>query len=212
MFWVCVRDQPNFHFSKPVRVTIPHFLNLKTESDIQSLGLTFLKASHNPNSQQMYQFLPTDGDMNFEPLNRFGVLETTHFCSLCIACRDIPECLEKTTFCLTAVLPNNMIPVGKKMYGYFFVTFQNLKTCLRKLNELIDRKNLNGYETSRVEFNFEDCDKDAALEMLIAQPSNGVIGVRGREKVVTKHFTTRRTLKRNNIACLPICLCVAASL
>ena len=138
MFWVCVRDQPNFHFSKPVRVTIPHFLNLKTESDIQSLGLTFLKASHNPNSQQMYQFLPTDGDMNFEPLNRFGVLETTHFCSLCIVCRDMPECLERTTFCINAVLPDSAIPVGKRVHGYFFITFLLHYTtlplfCLSKL-------------------------------------------------------------------------------
>ncbi|CAI8001530.1 hypothetical protein GBAR_LOCUS3210 [Geodia barretti] len=42
VFWICVRDQRNFQFSKPVTVSIPHFLNLENHDEIQSLGLTFL--------------------------------------------------------------------------------------------------------------------------------------------------------------------------
>ena len=183
IFWVCVRDQPDFQFSQPVRITIPHFLNLSSIHDIQSLGLTFLKADHQMNPQHMYQFKPTDGEIKFEPLMKYGVLKTTHFCSLCIACRDTPECLEKTTFCITA-LPNAAIPVGRKTYGYFFVTFKNLKTCLRRLKELIKKKNLNeSYENQSVEFRFDGRDEDPALEMALTQPTHGTIGVRGIGKV-----------------------------
>ena len=46
VFWVCVRDNNKFNFPKPVAVTLPHFLDLENYEDIQSLGLTFLKADH----------------------------------------------------------------------------------------------------------------------------------------------------------------------
>ena len=184
VFWVCVRDQKNFEFSKPVTVTIPHFLELENDDDIQSLGLTFLKAYHDTNVEQMYQFRKTDGKMTFVLRKRFGLLQITHFCSLCIACRDSPECLEKTTFCITAVLPNSTIPVGRKIYAYFFVTFLNLKTCLRRVDELISQKNLKEYEKIREEFKFEmEKTSDPALEIDITQPKHGKIGVRGKKKV-----------------------------
>ena len=187
IFWVCVRDKPDYQFSQPVRITIPHFLNLSSIHDIQSLGLTFLKADHQMNSQHMYQLKPTYEEMKFEPLMKYGVLKTTHFCSLCIACRDTPECLEKTTFCITALLPNTAFPVGRKTYGYFFVTFQNLKTCLRRLKELIKKKNLNeSYENQSVEFRFEGKDEDPALVMELTQPTHGTIGVRGIKKVLLR--------------------------
>ena len=184
VFWVCVRDHENFEFSKPVTVTIPHFLELENDDDIQSLSLTFLKADHDTNVEQMCQFRQTDGKMTFELGKRFGLLQTTHFCSLCIVCRDSPECLEKTTFCITAVLPNSTIPVGRKVYAYFFVTFLNLKTCLRRVDELISQKNLKEYEKIREEFQFESEEtSDPALEIDITQPKHGKVGVRGKKKV-----------------------------
>ena len=67
MFWVCVRDKNNFKFSKPVTVTLPHFLDLENDSDIQSLGLTFLKADHSTNPEEMYEFRPINGEMTFTP-------------------------------------------------------------------------------------------------------------------------------------------------
>ena len=128
VFWVCVRDQRSF-FSRPVSVTLPHFLDLGSEEDVKSLGLTFLKASHSKNSEGMYEFSKTDGEVDFECSRRFGVLKTSHFCSLCIASRDRPECLRMTQFCLTSLLPRSTVSVGKKQYAFFFVTFYNLSTC-----------------------------------------------------------------------------------
>ena len=144
VFWVCVRDQRNFFFSRPVSVTLPHFLDLGSKEDVKSLGLTFLKSSHSKNSEGMYEFSKTDGEIDFESSHRFGVLKTSHFCPLCIASRDRPECLKMTQFCLTSLLPRSAVSVGKKQYAYFFVTFCNLSTCLTRVDELIAEKMSSG--------------------------------------------------------------------
>ena len=180
VFLVCVCEQRNFQFSKPVTVTIPHLLDLENDEDIQSLGLTFLKAEHNKNSDGLYEFQPTSGEMDFRSLAKHGILQTTHFCSLCIACEDTPMVLENTKFCITAVLPKSPIPTGKKTYAYFFVTLRNLKTCLRRLDQIIEGMNLVGYEVKTEPFEFKtDSGRDPALEIVRTQPTTGVIGVTG---------------------------------
>ena len=185
VFGVCVRDQPNIQFSKPVTVEIPHFLNIKNCNEIQSLGLTFIKADHKVNSEKLYEFHPTEGTTIFEPLKKCGVLKTTHFCSLCIACRDTPECLQKTPFCITAILPSVTIPVGKKVYGYFFITFLNLQTCLVKVDELVEKMpKAEQYERDMQPFEFKtETQIDPAIEIAIIQPTRGKIGLKGNRRV-----------------------------
>ena len=181
VFWVCVRDQRSFFFSRPVSVTLPHFLDLGSKEDLKSLRLTFLKARHTKNSEGMYEFSKTDEEANFESSHRFGVLKTSHFCSLCIACRDIPKCLGMTKFCFTSLLPRSAVSVGKRQDAYFFVTFYNLTTCLRKVDELIEDKKLSDYSKRQVKFSFTE--KPELLEMIITQPKHGRIGVMGNKKV-----------------------------
>ena len=184
VFWVCVRDNSTFHFSKSVTVTIPHFLSLRSDEDVQSLGLTFLKAKHNKNMEGIYEFCEIDGAMNFQASSKFGVLETSHFCSLCIVCRDTPECLNKTQFCMTSLLPKSAMADGTKQDAYFFVTFYNLTTCLTKVDELIAEKGLGGHQKSQVGFHFKKFTKNHALEMVITQPKHGKIGVLGKKQVL----------------------------
>ena len=180
LFWVCVHDN-NFQFSKPVEVTIPHFLDLEKDEDIQSLGLTFLKANHNKNSEGLYEFQPTDGEMIFEPF--YGVLTCTHFCYLCIAANDMPMPLKRTQFCITAVLPRSSTQMGKSVKSFFFVTFFNHKTCIKKVDMLIKKLGLEDYEINKVPFKFRTKHKDPALEMILTQPQHGQIGVKGKKKV-----------------------------
>ena len=105
VFWVCVRDQKDFEFLKPVEITIPHCLNLENREDIESLGLTILKGDHEMSLQQMYE-LQKQGDSVFEPLKKYGTLKTTHFCSQCI-CSDInKEYIRKAVFSISAVFPS----------------------------------------------------------------------------------------------------------
>ena len=182
VFWVCV--QKKSQFSKPVTVTLPHFLDLKNDDDKKSLGLTFLKAGHEKNSGGLYEFEKAEGHTIFEPHKRFGVLHTTHLCSMCIGTYDNLQILEKTKFCITAVTPNFSIPVGEKAHGYFFLTFQNLITCLRRLDEIIKKMNLVGYEIKRDAFEFDTkSSKDPALQIDITQPHHGDIGCCGTSTV-----------------------------
>ena len=183
VFWVCVRDQRNFFFSRPVSVTLPHFLDLDSEEDVKSLGLTFLKASHSKNSEGMYKFSKTDGEVDFECSRRFGVLKTSHFCSLCIASKDRPECLEMTQFCLTSLVPRSTVSVGKKQHAFFFVTFYNLSTCLTKVNKFIKKKKLGDYEKKHEQFYFKKVLRKPVLDMIITQPKHGKIGVSGKKNV-----------------------------
>ena len=80
VFWVCVRDQKDFQFLKPVEITIPHCLNLENHEDIESLGLTILKGDHEINPQKIYEFQKQEEGNVFQPLKKYGVFKTTHFC------------------------------------------------------------------------------------------------------------------------------------
>ena len=137
VFWVCIRDNVNYRFSKPVTVTIPHFLNFEKDRDVQCMGVTFIKAHHNTNVGGVSKFWQTDGKVVFRPLNKFGFLQTTHFCSLCIACKDKPEVLTKTNFSIISVIPARTVADGTKQYAFFFITFSSIKTCLKKVDELL---------------------------------------------------------------------------
>ena len=181
VFQVCVRDNPNFQFSKPVTVTISHFLDLENDEDIKSLGLAFLKADHNKTSDGLYEFKPAGGKMDFN--NEYGVLETTHFCCLCIAAKDIPKALKKAKFCITAVLPQNSIPVGKRVKAYFFVTFLRLNTCLKQVDNLIKKMGLQDYLIKKETFQFSHDSKNPALKINIISPEHGKIGLMGKDKV-----------------------------
>ena len=184
VFWVCVRDQKNFQFLKPVNVTIPHFLHLKNLSDIESLGVTFLKSDHEMNSQQMYPFQQAAGDMLFKPFGKYSVLlQTTHFCSQCVGSKDTMESLKKANFCLTSVLPNE-ISFHQPSYAYFFITFMQA-TCLTKLDEQISQMtDIQGHKEAKMPFEFIQ-QEDPSLEIVLPSlpSSSWMIGPQLCEKV-----------------------------
>ena len=183
MFWVCVRGRKNFQFLKPINVTIPHFLHLENLSDIESLGLTFLKGDHKMNAQQMYPFQQAEGDILFKPFGKYGVLKTTDFCSLCVGSKDIMESLKKANFYLTSVLPNE-ISFHQPSYAYFFITFMQ-PTCLIKLDEQINKiPDIQGHRKSKKNFEFIQRE-DPSLEIVLPSlPSTSwMIGPQLCEKV-----------------------------
>ena len=179
VFWVCVRDNPNFKFSKQVTVTIPHFLHLENDEDIQSLGLTFLKADHKK-YDELYEFKPTDGEMEFA---NFGILKTDHFCCLCLAVTDKVKSLKNARFCMTTAFPRHLISVGRSIDAYIFITFFNLKTCLKLVNDIIKKMDLDEYQIRKESFKFSDDSEDPALQIFLTQPKYGKIGVSGKKTV-----------------------------
>ena len=177
VFWVCVRGQKDFQFLKPVKVTIPHCLNLKSNDDIESLGLSFLKGDHEMNPQQMYQFRKAEGNILIEPLKKYGVIETTHFCSYCLSCKDTLEFYEKSSFCLYSVIPEKVFP-DQSSHAYFFITLL-LPTCLTTVENQI--KKLGYKETQQDEFQIGSVQ---TLEVCLPQsPAGWLVGIRGKMQV-----------------------------
>ena len=133
VFWVCVRDQTNFRFSKLVTVTIPHCLKLENAEDVESLGMTFLKGDHEIDRKRNYKLKQYNDSLHrenvsstFEPGRKCGVLQTYHFCMLCIGCKD-KIFYENAQFCLTSYIPNSLKYPGHTSF-IFFITFL-LNTC-----------------------------------------------------------------------------------
>ena len=180
IFWVCVRDQKDFRFLKPVKVTIPHCLNLKQYDDIESLGLNILKGDHEMNPQQMYQF-QQEGNILIQPLknSKYGVIESTHFCSRCISCKDTPEFYEKSSFCLCSVIPEQFFP-GRDSHAFFFITLL-LPTCLTTVENQI--KELGYKEKQKTEFQIGS---DQTLKICLPQSKRAGwhIGMRGEVQVI----------------------------
>ena len=174
VFWVCVEENPIFKFSRPVSVTLPHFLDLENDDEIESMGLTFLKADHKKNLGGLYEYHRTDGEMDFHVMS-------------CVAARDIPRTLANSRFCITAVIPRYSVPVGQSVTAYFFITFLRLKTCLAKVDTIIEKMGLkHNYRIKREPYKSRTWARVPSLEMIIHCPKYGDIGVVGKKKV--KHI------------------------
>ena len=194
VLWVH-RERKDIQLSKPVTLTIPHFLGLANDEDIESLGLTFLKSDNKKNAKGQYELHPiNDESIEFKPKRGFGALKTTHFsCFVCIASKDNATCLRKARFCITRIFPKCAI-VNAKQDAFFFISLY-LKTCLNRIDDFIAHKNLSDYVTKSTEFQFNKQSKaQPTLEMIITQPRHGThvkaIGVDGKTKVlkILNHF------------------------
>ena len=185
VFWVCVRDQKLPQFLEPVKVTIPHFLNLETPEDIESLGLTFLKGDHEMNSQQMHQFKPAEGNQSFKCHKIHGVLETTHFCYQCISGKISHELIRKARFCIYAAIPRLTSP-KEPSYIKFFITFL-LSTCIATVRKQISFvPELQTHRSVMQVFQFCSKDEeDPAIEIVLPQspPDEWTVGLQFRIKV-----------------------------
>ena len=185
VFWLCVRDKKSFCFLKPVTVTIPHFLNLKNQDDIESLGLSFLKGDHKLSSQKAYQFQNTGRNPLFKLHKQHGVLETTHFCYLCLCANISIELFRNASFCVYAVIPRVISP-REPSYIYFFVTFL-LPTCIRTVKHQISSiPQLQGHLTNAQEFQFHHELHPPAIEINLPRspPHEWLIGLQFRKKVI----------------------------
>ena len=181
VFWMCVRNQNFFQFLKPVKVTIPHFLNLKNTDDIDSLSLAFLKGNHEMNTDKMYQFKQVERDILIEPLKKYGVLQVTHFCSLCISSKFTKELIYKALFCISSLTPATITATDS---AYFFITFL-LETCLNQVKEQISKDpTIQGHARQTEKFQFS---RSKSLKILLPKslPDHWKVGVMFRTKVCT---------------------------
>ena len=123
--WLCTQNRSDFHFLKPVEVIVPHFLDCQSAEDAKSLEICFLKTSHQPTAAEGFQFLPSDGLMDFTSLAGRGILHTRHFCYDCIAANISDDQLKKERFSITCAVPH---PIASWSTMYFYVTY-DIPTC-----------------------------------------------------------------------------------
>ena len=125
---LCVQQQPNYLFLKPVEVVLPHYFNLTGDEDSSELQIGFLKAGHALNGNQEYKFQQIAiGLSNTHFKHEYGILQTNHFCLLCIGGGVTREDTAKALFYLVGYC--KIMPDPTMWKVYFCVTYF-LKTCL----------------------------------------------------------------------------------
>lgn len=123
----CVIGEENFRFLKPVEVTLPHFMDIADEGDVNRMSLQFMKAGHNPRS-----FCQSDGIASFMPGSNTATLVTEHFCTFCIAANSNMLSTEKINYRLVKVVPKNR---DQQWRANFCVSYY-LRTCLQVLSTI----------------------------------------------------------------------------
>ena len=187
VFWICVRDKKYFDFLKPVEVTLPHFLTLDGEEDVQSLGVTFLKGDHEMGLNQKVHFQQAEGTALFKPGSDYGMLHTDHFCYLCIVSKISEETVQKAKFCMLATIPR-VFAAHKPTHAFFFVTFF-LKTCLKTIRQQIRNTPelpAGSFQEVKQVFQFAGDVSEPALEIEIPQqhPAGWTMGLEVNTKVI----------------------------
>ena len=113
---LCIKDDPQFKFLKPIEVILPHFLDIK---DHKTLPICFMKAEH---GSDHFKHLEKNQEQSFDYHN-YATLKTNHLCHLCIAAGKT-EVRDK--FNLIRVIPQVRPASGWSMY--FYVIY-DLPTC-----------------------------------------------------------------------------------
>ena len=131
ILWVCVVDYPNFQFQKPVTVTLPHFLDISCDSDIELLQPCFMKAGHDLEQAEQLKFRPMDQSEAIYPAQgSSATVKTDHFCYLCIATNaPTPAIRSKTRYYFASWVPKSL---GEhQSWDVVFSVSYLLPTCIK---------------------------------------------------------------------------------
>ena len=126
--WFC--STPGVEFSKPISITLPHYLDIRNGEE--GLTLAFLKASHddyttNKKNEKVFNFRPVEEETSTSPRSHYGTLDTTHFCYYCLAAHRRADTSEARFFLVTA----KPVFTESKHWKIFFCLVYFLETCLR---------------------------------------------------------------------------------
>ena len=180
MFWVCARGRENFHFLKPVKITIEHCLSLDRDTDTRSLGLTFLKAGHTLNNAGKYELHSADGAQDFQSDLSHGTLTIDHFCFLCMEAKDDHETAKRNGYFLIPAYVNPIIARGIQVMQ-FFITLK-LKCCVETVKIQCRDKGYD-FDFRPFHFNFEDGNGVLTIKYTCTEPEMWNIGLKSSKMV-----------------------------
>lgn len=183
IIWVCVRERENFHFQKPVEITIQHCLKLDSTENHESLGLQFLKAGHTKNHSGNYVFLPSDGSIAPGCSTDYLTLATDHFCLLCVAACIPHEALDRTQYCLSVFNPQPFIPDENDTIHCYVSFFLNL--CL----DTIDKRTQKSHKLiQRQKFSLNNQLGKRSLQIQYTDPENWILSLQCIDEVSATYF------------------------
>ena len=125
ILWFCTGG---IKFTKPVQVTLPHFIDCSTTEQAQKLA--FFKASHETETNDpadKFVFEPASDRATFQVHGNEGTLFTTHSCFLCI-CHKVPEeIVTNANYCLISAVPEH---TSDAVFKVEFCATYFLDTCI----------------------------------------------------------------------------------
>ena len=124
--WLHAREPISLLFLKSVELILPHCIEIKSQLDIQTLQLCFLKAGHRSNKLGKFEFSLADGRIILSG-DHHGILCTRHFCFNCIAAKLSVENLEQVKYCLTTVEP---LVIRRPAWRVYYCVSFFLKACI----------------------------------------------------------------------------------
>ena len=133
------------------------------------------------------------------------MLQTTHFCYLCISSKISLKLIRKAMFCVYAAIPRAMSP-REPAYVYFFITFL-LSTCRDTLKNQISKiPELHNHITKTQDFKFLKRSRDPALGIILSPstPPEWTVGLQFNKEVNIIHFL----ILDINFVVIAICKCV----
>ena len=119
---------------KPIKVTLPHILSELSKEELKAFGVGFAKAKHdyiiNESGSKVHVFEPSldEASYLFSDGKAYGVLQTTHFCYLCLQAELDRQVTYNAGYCLSRVHGPSTV--------WFYVTYF-LDTCLEVYHKIM---------------------------------------------------------------------------
>ena len=137
ILWLCLLEEDEL-LTKSYQVILPHYI----KDNACGYNIGFVKASHNnyafsSSGKMSYKFQECEGQVELISMGdqNYGVLETSHFCYLCMEAENIPNITMDMNYCLTRV-ESYISPPRQEIYfcaSYFLPTCLQVNTPLMQL-------------------------------------------------------------------------------
>ena len=120
--------QEGVTLNKPITVTLPHVLSELSKEELKAFGVGFAKAKHdyttNESGSRVHVFEPSSDEASYLLSNgkAYGILQTTHFCYLCLQAEMDRSVTYDASYCISRVHGPSTV--------CFYVTYF-LETCLQ---------------------------------------------------------------------------------
>lgn len=126
ILWLCAMENQSYKFSKPIIITLPHYVDC--DSPEEERNFAFTKAAHSESFVD-HEYVFKEFSSDTAKFSQGSGTVTTKHCSLmCIVHKEPKEIIvEKSNYCLVSLIPNRIL---SSTFNMHFCLMVNLKTCI----------------------------------------------------------------------------------